>query len=106
MSNDNKVAIPKWLIGIPVSFIFLGIAVINKGFAVSLTWNLIMPMNFGLPNLSIPQAIALTALVTLTVPTYMEVREDARKLKIGLFLFTLLIRPWLLFLIALVAFHI
>ena len=102
-STDKNINVPTWLVGVPLTFIFVAVGILNKGIAVSMIWDITLVPYFGAPSISIRLAIALTALVTLIVPTPMDLRKDDRKPRIGLWLFVVFVNPWILYLIARIA---
>lgn len=102
-STDKNVNVPTWLVGVPLTAIFVVVSILNKGLAVSMTWGITLVPYFGAPSISVPLAIALTALATLIFPTPMDLRKDDRKPRIGLWLFVVFVNPWILYLIARIA---
>lgn len=82
--------------------------VISRGVAASLIWNMFVPRVFGLPNLPILIAIALSTLLLVLIPTVAPRREKTTseeehyKSLYGL-LFISFISPWIGYLIALAA---
>lgn len=77
-------------------------AVISRGIAGSLIWNLFVPKFFGLPSLPVLIAIALSTLMSVLVPTVApNTGAETKYSDLYRLLFIVYLAPWLSYLFAL-----
>lgn len=81
------------LVAAPFIFILLGLSILYNGWALQLLWSWFMVPIFGLPALSIAQAIAVAMIIGFVTYQYHESPKETKENGLVTAVFLLLFRP-------------